>query len=262
MVILFLILLLKSIIFNESTMEYLLWAYFVLYPVYIYFTWEADKRLVLSNPMKRLSVYASTIIMLWLPVVLLMFVVFEGTENQRVSLESIGLVLKWDWPNFLGLAGVFLLSGYFYYSLKQLKNNDAEQQTLREQMAYIQWFLPTNNKEYQWFIFGVSVSAGICEEVLFRGYLMQVLDSYVPTYGAVFIASILFGLPHIYQGPVHVIRTAVIGVIMALAYLATGSLLVPILLHIVLDMYGGALAYMVFDQNQNATKQGLIINET
>ncbi|MDA8622210.1 CPBP family intramembrane metalloprotease, partial [Psychrosphaera sp.] len=213
-------------------MEYLLWAYFIFYPVYIYFTWEADKRLVLSNPTKRLNVYANTILMLWLPVLLLMFVVFSSAENQRVSLENVGLTLKWDWPNLLGLVVVFLLSGYFYYSLQQLKKNDTEQQTLRDQMTYIQWFLPTNPREYRCFMFGVSISAGICEEVLFRGYLMHALGSYVPTYSAVFIASILFGLPHIYQGPAHVIRTAVLGLIMALVYLATESLLVPILLHI------------------------------
>ena len=63
---------------------------------------------------------------------------------------------------------------------------------------------------------------------------------------SVIIFSVLFGLPHIYQGPIHVIRTAVLGLIMALIYLATESLLVPILLHVLVDMYGGAMAYLVF----------------
>ncbi|GAB3003070.1 CPBP family intramembrane glutamic endopeptidase [Psychrosphaera aestuarii] len=230
-------------------MEYLLWAYFVLYPVYIYFTWETDKRLVLSSPEKRITVYGSTIVMLWLPVLVLMFVVFESGADMGLVLDDIGLVFKWDWINLLGSLVVFLLAAYFYKSLQQLKKNDQEQMALKAQMAYIRWFLPTNPSEYRWFIFGVSISAGICEEILFRGYLMHALGDYLPTYGAVIISSILFGLPHIYQGPVHVIRTALLGLIMALIYLATESLLVPILLHIVVDMYGGALAYMVFGEN-------------
>ncbi|GAA0297279.1 CPBP family intramembrane metalloprotease [Psychrosphaera haliotis] len=227
-------------------MEYLLWAYFLLYPVYIYFTSQADKRLVLSNPNKRIGLYVSTIVMLWLPVLLLMFVVFQSGAGSSLNLNDIGFVFKWDWVNQLGLLLVLLLAGYFYYSLQQLKKKDEEQQTLKTQMAYIQWFLPANLKEYRWFMYGVSISAGICEEILFRGYLMHALGDDLPTYGAVIISSILFGLPHIYQGPIHVIRTAVLGLIMALIYLATGSLLVPILLHIVVDMYGGAMAYLVF----------------
>ena len=227
-------------------MEYLLWSYFLLYPVYIYFTSQADKRLVLSNPNKRIGLYVSTIVMLWLPVLLLMFVVFQSGAGSSLDLNDIGFVFKWDWVNQLGLFLVLLLAGYFYYSLQQLKKKDEEQQALKSQMGYIQWFLPTNPKEYRWFMYGVSISAGVCEEILFRGYLIHALGDDLPTYGAVIISSILFGLPHIYQGPIHVIRTAVLGLIMALIYLATGSLLVPILLHIVVDMYGGAMAYLVF----------------
>jgi len=239
----------KINLINESTMEYLLWAYFLLYPVYIYFTSEADKRLVLSSANKRIGLYVSTIVMLWLPVLVLMFVVFQSGAGSNLGFDDIGFVFKWDWVNQLGLFLVLLLAGYFYYSLQQLKNKDEEQKALKSQMAYIQWFLPTNPREYRLFMFGVSVSAGICEEILFRGYLMHALGDYLPTYGAVIISSILFGLPHIYQGAIHVIRTAVLGLIMALIYLATESLLVPILLHIMVDMYGGALAYMVFGQN-------------
>ena len=233
-------------------MEYLLWSYFFLYPVYIYFTWESDKRLVLSSPEKRITVYGSTIVMLWLPVLVLMFVVFQSGAGNGLALDNIGFVFKWDWANLLGLFLVFLLAGYFYYSLQKLKKNDKEQQALKSQMAYIQWFLPANPKEYRWFMYGVSISAGICEEILFRGYLIQALGDYLPTYGAVIISSVLFGLPHIYQGPIHVIRTAVLGLIMALIYLATESLLVPILLHVLVDMYGGAMAYIVFGENRKA----------
>lgn len=246
-------------------MEYLLWAYFLLYPVYIYYTWEGDKRLVLLNPNKRIGLYVSTIAMLWLPVLVLMFVVFQSSSgnrlalddigfifNQPISFEQLGLVLHLDLENLIGLLCVFVLSAYFYYSLKRLKNGQnrqktaQEQATLRQQMTYIQWFLPTNPKEYRWFIFGVSVTAGICEEILFRGYLLHALGEYVPMYGAVLISSVLFGLPHIYQGPTHVFRTALLGLILSLIYWATGSLLVPVLLHIVVDVYGGALAYVVF----------------
>ena len=75
---------------------------------------------------------------------------------------------------------------------------------------------------------------------------MQLLADFMPTYGVVLISSMLFGLGHIYQGPIHILRSALMGVVMALIYLATDSIIVPIILHTLLDMYAGKMAYIVF----------------
>jgi uncharacterized protein len=84
----------------------------------------------------------------------------------------------------------------------------------------------------------VAVSAGICEEVVFRGWLLSTLHRSLRLDGAVLIlvAAALFGLAHAYQGVTGVILTAFAGAFFCGLYVATGSLLVPILLHILIDV--------------------------
>ncbi len=83
----------------------------------------------------------------------------------------------------------------------------------------------------------VAVSAGICEEVVFRGWLLSTLHSELGESGTALIVagSIAFGLAHTYQGISGMILTALAGAFFCTLYVATGSLLVPILLHIVVD---------------------------
>ena len=57
----------------------------------------------------------------------------------------------------------------------------------------------------------------------------------MPLWVAVVVSSVLFGIGHIYQSLDGVVKTAVIGLVLGLLSVATGSLLFPILVHIVLD---------------------------
>lgn len=84
----------------------------------------------------------------------------------------------------------------------------------------------------------VSVTAGICEEVLFRGFLIQFLaygPLALPLAVALFAASLSFGLGHIYQGTKGVIGTAVGGFVFGLLFLLCGNLWPGIILHALID---------------------------
>ncbi len=52
----------------------------------------------------------------------------------------------------------------------------------------------------------------------------------------VLVAAVLFGLAHSYQGITGMILTAFAGAVFCGLYVATGSLLVPIALHILVDL--------------------------
>jgi len=84
----------------------------------------------------------------------------------------------------------------------------------------------------------VAVSAGVCEEVVFRGWLLATLHGGLRMDGTalIVIAAALFGLAHSYQGLAGVVLTGLVGAVFCGLYLATGSLLAPILLHIVVDL--------------------------
>jgi uncharacterized protein len=84
----------------------------------------------------------------------------------------------------------------------------------------------------------VAVSAGICEEIVFRGWLLATLHSRVGLTGTtlIVIAAAIFGAAHVYQKATGVILTALAGLLFCGLYIATGSLLIPIVFHILVDI--------------------------
>jgi uncharacterized protein len=84
----------------------------------------------------------------------------------------------------------------------------------------------------------VAVSAGICEEIVFRGWLLAALHGQAGLGGTALIclAAAIFGLAHLYQRTAGVILTAFAGAVFCVLYVVTGSLLLPILLHILIDV--------------------------
>jgi membrane protease YdiL (CAAX protease family) len=102
----------------------------------------------------------------------------------------------------------------------------------------IEPLMPRNAAETGWAAL-LALNAGLSEELFFRlllplllvGLLHHPLPAFV-------IATILFGLVHIYQGTVGVVFTTLIGVVFACLYLWTGSLWIVIAAHAGLDLLG------------------------
>ncbi len=85
----------------------------------------------------------------------------------------------------------------------------------------------------------VGLTAGICEEWLYRGFFLAVLSAVttgLPGWALVAAAAVAFGLAHVYQGVGGVVVTGVLGAVMAVLYLDTRSLLLPVLLHALIDL--------------------------
>ena len=95
----------------------------------------------------------------------------------------------------------------------------------------------------------VSVTAGITEEFLWRGYLMWYLTQYLSALPAALIATVAFGLAHAYQGWAKVPQITLVGGAFMILYLITGSLLLPIVMHIAVDLLQGRLAYEISNRS-------------
>jgi len=104
--------------------------------------------------------------------------------------------------------------------------------------------LPHTDTELRWFLF-VSITAGFCEEFLFRGYLINVLAPLLTWWGAAALAIIPFGLLHGYQGRSGIIKTAIVGAFMTLIVAATRSLLPAMVVHAIIDIGGGLVTYTI-----------------
>lgn len=103
--------------------------------------------------------------------------------------------------------------------------------------------VPTRPVERVWFL-GLSLAAGVCEELLYRGLLLALLAALLPglpAIGVVLLGAVAFGLAHAYQGPVGIVVTGVLGALLGSIYLLTGSLLLVMLVHALIDARVGLL---------------------
>src|ERR1700728_1530956 len=104
-----------------------------------------------------------------------------------------------------------------------------------KRLAFI---LPVTREERARFA-AVSITAGVCEEVWYRGFLIRYLSDFPWHAGlltALGISSIAFGMAHGYQGLAGILGTALLGAFMAVIFVVTGSLWLPIALHAIIDL--------------------------
>jgi len=82
----------------------------------------------------------------------------------------------------------------------------------------------------------LSAFVGIHEEVLFRGFLLGRMKTlFHSKAAAAIVSSLIFGLPHVYQGSMGVVQTASIGLVLAILTMRARSLWPAILSHAMFD---------------------------
>lgn len=98
--------------------------------------------------------------------------------------------------------------------------------------------LPRSTSERRAFAL-LSLTAGITEELVWRGFglaLLVAVFPQMPLIADAIILAVTFGWAHVYQGAAGVLGTTILGGLLTALYLATGSLLLPMLLHVVIDL--------------------------
>lgn len=99
--------------------------------------------------------------------------------------------------------------------------------------------LPRTGRERAVFI-GVSLAAGFTEEYLWRGFCFaRIVQLSGSPWFALLLTSLAFGLAHMYQGRRGVWRAALLGVVLGIPVVLTGSLVPSIVAHATIDMISG-----------------------
>ena len=105
-----------------------------------------------------------------------------------------------------------------------------------EESETVRLLLPKTRQEQLWCVLLVAPTAALCEEFVYRGYLLTQLSAWLPSrewaWGA---SALVFGLAHTYQGFSGVLRAAVLGAVFAYPVLCWGSLYPSIVAHFVYD---------------------------
>lgn len=123
--------------------------------------------------------------------------------------------------------------------------------SLKRKLSTTPELLPRTSQELRLFLF-MSLCAGICEEILFRGYLIWYIGTILNTHMAVLLSSVMFGFGHAYQGLKGIFIITPIGLIFAMLYLWSGSIWVPVILHIAIDSWSGLYGKKVFGDQELA----------
>jgi len=156
------------------------------------------------------------------------------------GLESMGLIPVADGRQWVAIGvGVFAILAQVIYVETVSRNADALTEIMK-QMGALSNLAPQTRTENRLFDM-VSITAGVCEEVLYRGLLLATLVSLVGTWPAVAITSLIFGLGHAYQGISGIVKTGLVGLVLALLTVSSGSLFIAIILHAVVDLTSGRL---------------------
>lgn len=189
-------------------------------------------------PRVRLGIYRQAMFFQW---ALTGFVVVHWLQERR-SFASLGLVPAWSIPFLAGLAVLAIVVPVVLVHTRKISNDEASLVRVRRQIAHVGRLLPKSPVELRWF-YAVALTAGICEEVLYRGFLIAYLGAVAGPWPAVAAAAFVFGFGHVYQGWRGMIATTLVGLLMGGLYLLTGSLLMPMVLHVLIDVHSGTVAY-------------------
>jgi len=141
-----------------------------------------------------------------------------------------------------GFGFVALLAGVLVAQRAALVKRPETFERLRPKLAYAEPLLPHTEVERKLF-WMVSLTAGVTEELFFRGFLIWYLMAWMGPVAAVLVSSAMFGVGHIYLGWAQAPKTAVVGLVMAFVAFSSASLFPAMLLHAVVDWNSGELGF-------------------
>lgn len=187
------------------------------------------------DPKARSWFYMRGIVLKWV----LVSVVAVILALARLPGEVIGLRVPRDLaPTLLWiLYAVILLVISTWMFRRRARTPEGYAQLERLLLAPIKMLPATGEERALWV--AAAATAGICEEILYRGFMMFYLVAVFPRLGmpgAIILSSLFFGAAHFYQGLRGILATGFIGLILAWFYAMTGSLLLPIVVHGLIDL--------------------------
>ncbi len=181
----------------------------------------------------RIGTYITSALFLWT----MFLIVWAILRINRMALSGIGF-RRPRWSD-IAAGGIFMLValpilGVLAFTMRQLGIEIPE--------MVIRALVPGNSIEWCFWV-GLSMTAAVSEETIFRGYLLtageRVLRRRAP---AVIIAAIAFGIGHVYQGIAGVILISIYALMLTWLRFRTVGLWAPIIAHTLQNVIAAYLA--------------------
>src|SRR5256885_3028131 len=215
-----------------------IWVIFFVLGVIVPWRGRVRLRHLLSKPTvesaERLSLYASTILFQWFAVAIAGWRAWA----HGFSAEQLGLVLS-DGVRLsvIAVLGAAFLAALQWLNLRRVGRMHTESRGQIQALA--ERILPRTLRETILFL-ALAVTAGVCEEFLYRGFAIGVFTRVgLPAWATVVVSSGLFGLAHLYQGRGGLVSSMILGVLFGAVRLSYGSLLPVMSWHTAVDVVAG-----------------------
>lgn len=193
-------------------------------------------RRVRDDANARLKAYLWTIAIEW--ILTIGFVTWWFLSGR--TLAPLRLVPTADGLQWLVISAGLIVVAFAILQMVIVLRSPEKMEQVRRQSGELSAIAPHTATEQHAFLW-VSITAGMCEEILYRGLLLAVLSAALGLWPAVILSTAIFGLGHAYQGWKGILKTAAMGLVLALLAVGSGSLFVPILLHAVGDITSGRM---------------------
>ena len=211
----------------------------VVGPILDYFQTGALRRN--PNSQGRLRYYRFTFVWLWAATAVACWAQGFG---HLTTLRGLGIHVEWlrahawAWWLLVSIVAVIVIL-QLILPVVQVSIKYRDRAFLEpKQLESLRFFLPSSTAERRWFG-ALSITAGFCEELLFRGFLLRYLYTWplhLDLLWAILAAAIIFGTHHLYQGSKGVVSTSIAGLIFTAILIVTGSLWPAMLYHAAVDM--------------------------
>lgn len=201
--------------------------------------------------MERLVLYASTIAFQWLAVA----VVAWRSWAHGYTASELGLTIH-DRTRILvaAIVGGGAIATLQWLNLQRVGKLPPKARGQFQALA--ERILPQSTVELLPYL-ALAMTAGLCEEFLYRGFAMAVLArTGLSVWAVVLFTSVLFGLAHLYQGRSGFVGTLVIGTVLGVARIAYDSLIPVVFWHTALDIVAGVAGPRYLKSSPAPTEEG------
>jgi membrane protease YdiL (CAAX protease family) len=219
-------------------MSWDIWLIFFVLGVILPWRGRARMKKLLAMPhvgtMERLVLYAATIGFQWIAVA----IVAWRAWAHGYTAKELGLAIYNEGRIAIAsIVGALTIAAIQSLNLRRMSRIPVEKRGNLQAIA--ERILPQSTMELLPFL-ALAITAGLCEEFLYRGFAMAVLARLgSPGWLAVLLSSILFGLAHLYQGRGGFISTMVIGGVLGTGRIVYDSLIPVIFWHSAVDVVAG-----------------------
>jgi len=196
--------------------------------------WQTAHNQEISS-LPRTALYFSAALSEWILAALAVGVALvAGSRFRDLGFRGLPLTTFFSWTAGLAALTIALLALLLFFERRGW---------WPEESSLVHLLIPETAREKLWAVLVLAPTAAVCEEWIYRGYLLAQLSKWSHSEVFAWVASsVAFGLTHVYQKGAGMLRAGALGALLAYPVVRYGSLYPAIAAHFLIDAV--ALAWL------------------